>query len=123
MSADSDDANAPWTAIASNSTTNSTIVNGASLYIITTPGSIAPVGFVPQGAEVPTGAVTNGFTWFGTQAAYISDDQLEMQFWAVATNETGIWSLVWNADGELIENATPVNLKNTAPIILTLDDA
>jgi hypothetical protein len=45
-----------------------------------------------------------------------SDSELQARFWAQATNETGLWTLLWNADGADISSAFPVVLKSTAPV-------
>jgi hypothetical protein len=69
--------------------------------------------------------VTTGFTLFGRALAYQSTDgPFELQFWARATNTTGVWELFWNAGGEGGESVdglaiTPVTLKTVAPIIAT----
>lgn len=60
-----DDTTVPWT-IESNSTT-STFNQTLELYIIPTSGSYEQVGFVSTNGTAPTGAVTTGFAWFGTQ--------------------------------------------------------
>ncbi|KAH8585413.1 hypothetical protein B0O99DRAFT_679416 [Bisporella sp. PMI_857] len=115
LSTDSTDSSTPWTI-----SSNTTSISGASMYIIPTSSSTEQVGFVTSNGTTPTGAATTGFTWFGTTLAYItSDGNYEMKFWAVATNETDLWSLVWNSDGALIENATPVTLKRTTPAVVS----
>ena len=59
-----------------------------------TNGSYTQVGFVSTNGTAPTGAVTTGFAFFGTQVAYAaSDSDYELMFWATSTNETGIYGL------------------------------
>jgi hypothetical protein len=89
---DPSDDTVAWT-ISADSTTvsfNETL----ELYIVPTNTSYTQVGFVSTTATAPTGAVTTGFAWFGTQVAYAaSESDYELMFWATSTNETGIYGL------------------------------
>ena len=89
---DSSDDTIPWT-IGANSTTvsfNETL----ELYIVPANTSYTQVGFVSSTGTAPTGAVTTGFAWFGTQVAFAaSESDYELMFWATSTNETGIYGL------------------------------
>lgn len=143
-SSDSSSTTIPWTV----SSNDSTITDSLTLYIVPTSGSFTQVGFYESsnsstyhaftdlalqtqltlsspGSTLPTGAVTTGFTLFGASLAYqATDGSLELQFWAQATNTTGVWELIWNAGGEGGESVdglaiTPVTLKTMAPIVLT----
>lgn len=132
----------PWTV----SSNDSTITDSPTLYIVPTSGSFTQVGFydssssstyhafpyptlqltlLSPGSTLPTGAVTTGFTLFGTSLAYqATDGSFELQFWGQATNTTGVWELIWNAGGEggvSVDGLaiTPVTLKTMAPIVLT----
>jgi hypothetical protein len=80
-------------------------------------------GFVDQtssNATLPTGAVTTGFSIFGTQVVYYdSDSQILSQFWAQTTDDESVWRVVWNSDGEAEDDSVPVVLKSTP---LTTED-
>jgi hypothetical protein len=92
------------------------------MYIVPTTNSFQQVGFVDlngdsnSSSSAPDGATTTGFKWYGTTVAYTTEDsQYEMQFWAVTTNITGLYTLHWNSNGSLHDNATPVTVKSTPP--------
>ncbi|KAA8899146.1 hypothetical protein FN846DRAFT_1023349 [Sphaerosporella brunnea] len=113
---DSTDTKVPWT-ITSNT---STAITGSQLYVIPTSGKFQQVGFVASNGTAPTGAATSGFTWFGTMLAYSeSSSNMEMKFWASPTNTSGVWALMWNADGTTDGTSVPVVLKRTPPTVLT----
>jgi hypothetical protein len=107
----------PWTA-----TSNTSAFSGnPELYIITTSGSFSQVGFLTANDTAATGETSLGFTFFGTTVAYAANDSdYQMQFWAASTNTTGIWKLMWNANGKLESNSVPVVLKSTPPLTLTV---
>jgi hypothetical protein len=64
------------------------------MYIVPTNASYTQVGFISTNGTAPTGAVTTGFAWFGTQVAYAaSASDYELMFWATETNATGIYGL------------------------------
>ncbi|QSZ36688.1 hypothetical protein DSL72_006569 [Monilinia vaccinii-corymbosi] len=93
--------------------------NSLSFYIVPN-GTFTAAGF-GSNASLPSGSVTSGFILFGKQIAYKGDDgKLLLQFWAAATNATGVWGLYWNAAGAAIDGAFPVVLKTTAPTVLTI---
>lgn len=114
---DSSNTTAPWT-IDANSTTvsfNKTL----ELYIVPTTSSYTQVGFVSTTGTAPTGAVTTGFAFFGTQVAYAaSESNYELLFWATSTNETGIYGLYWNAAGSPTNGSFPVVIKTTPPTVV-----
>jgi len=121
---DSTSTTVPWT-IAANSTTQS-FNETLDLYIVTTADSFTQVGFASSDT-LPTDANTTGFTWFGSSVAFAaSDSNFELQFWANATTEEGIYGLYWNtattaaaaADGTVMDGSFPVTLKSTPPTIL-----
>jgi hypothetical protein len=93
------------------------------LYIITTSGSFSQVGFLSTNDTASAGQTTSGFTFFGTSVAYAANDSdYQMKFWATSTNTTGVWKLMWNANGNLESNSVPVVLKSTPPVSLTVLD-
>ena len=100
--------------------TSSTFSSSPSLYIVPSSSSFAQAGFISSNSSTPSGAVTTGFTFFGTDVAYApSSSSYEMQFWAQATNTTGVWALMWNQNGTLEDNSTPVTVKSIAPAMST----
>lgn len=108
-----------WTIAANSSTVtfNETTV----IYIVPSSGSFAQVGFSSSNDSLPTGAVTTGFTWFGNSVAFVGNNSnFELQFWANATTEAGIYALYWNSGGTVISGAFPVTLKRTPPTVLAL---
>ena len=106
-------ADVAWNGTAGNTT------DVGTFYIVDT--GYAAVGFLNSTTTV-TNATTIGFSLFGGQVVYISDSNLEAQFWAQATGEDGVWSLMWNSDGTSQDGAVPVSLKTTAPAIVSATD-
>jgi hypothetical protein len=89
------------------------------LYIIPTNGTLSPVGFT-NGTDLPTGAVTTGFTFMGTSVAYAeSASNWELQFWANKTDYDGFYELYWNGGVTTIPDGFfPVTLKTAPPTSL-----
>lgn len=115
VTADTVDTTVPWTASSNTSVWNTT--SDPSLYIITTSGAFDQVGFEATNGTLPTGAVTTGFTWYGKAAAYqTTAGDLEMQFWALTTNESDVWSLMWNTDGAKQTGGFPIALRSNEPV-------
>lgn len=87
------------------------------MYIVPTLGSFYQVGFVATNSTnstIPDGAVTTGFNWYGKSAAYVNYSDFQLQFWAVGTNTTGLWQMVWNAQASIIPvDNFPVVIKKT----------
>lgn len=110
--ATSDDTTTPWSI-----TANSTIVSFNEtnyLYIIPSSGGFEQVGFSTN-SSLPTGAVNEGFAWFGKSVAYAaSSSDYQLMFYGLATNTTGVYGLYWNA-GTLTDGAFPVAVKSTPP--------
>ncbi|KAK0638137.1 hypothetical protein DIS24_g10111 [Lasiodiplodia hormozganensis] len=92
---------------------NATFANGTkagSLYI--RPEEDNAVGVLPMTSITNINGTVTGFALFATQLVYNNNSQLEAQFWAEATNTTGIYSLVWNSDGVgSTEDSWPVVIK------------
>ncbi|KAA8569551.1 hypothetical protein MFRU_004g03040 [Monilinia fructicola] len=111
-----------WSISANTTSDNGTLPfpnNSLSFYIVPTNGSFERAGFGSSNTTLPTGSVTEGFVLYGKQIAYkTSAGELELQFWAAATNATGVWGLYWNSAGSAIDGAFPVVLKTTAPPVL-----
>jgi hypothetical protein len=115
------DSTTPWTAAPNSTNTTFFPSTNPVLYIIPTSGSFAQVGFVDPNdtSTAPTGAVTTGFTFFGTNVAYVGNDSsIQLQFWAQETNTTDVWALMWNAAGIAEDRSIPVTLKSTPPTVL-----
>lgn len=74
--------------------------------------SYSAAGFVSN-SSTPTGAVTSGFRLYGTQVTLLINDTLLAQFWAKKTATENIWSLIWNKDGSVLADSTPVVIKTT----------
>jgi hypothetical protein len=113
----------PWT-ISSNDTT---LDSSLQLYINPTSNSFDQIGFYSSSnssTTLPTGAVTTGFSLFGSALSYQdSAGSLEMQFSAMQTNTTDVWRLMWNAGGQggvTVDGfaITPVTLKTSPPAVL-----
>jgi hypothetical protein len=64
---------------------------------------------------MPSGAETSGFRTYGNDVTYMNGTNLEAQFWALATDATDEWEIVWNSDGTKEAGAVPVTLKTIAP--------
>jgi len=107
----------PWNITFAENVPDSSITY--SMYIVSTSTSASQVGFAPSNEEVPAGGTMIGFTWFGKEVAYATSSKLKMQFWASATNTTGVWALYWNENAASFDDAFPVTLKSIAPTILT----
>jgi len=116
---DPDDTTSAWT-IQPNST-SVTFNATESIYIVPTSGEFTQVGFASSNDSLPTGAVTTGFSFYGTAVAYAaSESDYELMFWANATNTSGIYALYWNAgSNDTLDGAFPVTIKTTAPTVLT----
>ncbi|KAF8853077.1 hypothetical protein BDZ45DRAFT_729743 [Acephala macrosclerotiorum] len=117
---DPDDTTVAWT-IQPNATTNPTVSfnETLSLYIIPTNDSFVQAGFASSNSSsLPTGAVTTGFTLFGTSVAYAaSESDYEMMFWANATTTEGVFALYWNAGSSSAPDTSfAVVVKTTPPI-------
>jgi hypothetical protein len=85
------------------------------LYIIPSSGQ-NQVGFVATNGTAPADAVTTGFAWIGNSVAYAGNtSDFQSRFWAQSTNQTGLWTLLWNTEGTAIDSASPVILKTSAP--------
>ena len=112
-----DDTTVPWTITANSST--DTLNATYSMYIVPTSGSFTQVGFTSSNSTLPTGAVTTGFSFFGTNVAYAaSSSDYELQFWANATTTDGIYALYWNAvSTDVPSGAFPVTVKTTTPTV------
>ena len=93
------------------------------MYIVPTAGLYSQVGFTTTD-NLPTDAVSTGFTWFGSSVAYVgSDSDYELLFSAVATNESEVYALYWNGAGSTVPDGSfPVTLKSTPPTVLSLVD-
>ncbi|CZR69398.1 uncharacterized protein PAC_19298 [Phialocephala subalpina] len=116
---DPDDTTVPWTITAKSSTV---VLNATySMYIVPTSGSFTQVGFASSNSTLPTGAVTTGFSFFGTNVAYAASSvDYELQFWANATTTDGIYALYWNAAStDVPSGAFSVTVKTTAPTVTT----
>lgn len=118
----------PWTISANLTneayTTAPFVDDSYSLYIVPTSGSFEQVGFLSNddnsSSTVPTNATTTGFTWYGTSVCYAaSSSNYELNFWANATNTTGIFSVHWNSEGTAQGSAFPISIKSTFPTRLS----
>ncbi|TVY78420.1 hypothetical protein LSUE1_G003710 [Lachnellula suecica] len=113
FTADTTSTTTAWPIAANSSTV--TFNETLNFYIIPTNGSFAQAGFSTD-ANLPSGAVNTGFTWFGTAVAYAqSDSNYELMFWAANTTEDGIYGLYWNQAGTPLDGAFPVTLKVSPP--------
>ncbi len=65
----------------------------------------------------PTGASTVGFVIYGSTVEYATETTFESQFYA-QNSSTGVWSLMWNANSENLDDGIPVVLKTIAPITI-----
>jgi hypothetical protein len=79
-------------------------------YIVTSADAYSPAGFLASNATAPTGAETAGFTLYGSDVAFISDDTYQEQFWATPVSDTD-WIIYWNVNGSSVADSVPVTLK------------
>ncbi|EKD14448.1 uncharacterized protein L3040_005720 [Drepanopeziza brunnea f. sp. 'multigermtubi'] len=108
----------PWTIAANSSTVSFT--SDLSMYIIPSNGSFAPVGF-STAADLPTGAVNSGFTFYGRTVSYVTPSSLDyqMNFWANATTTPYVYALYWKSKSATVPStAFPVVVKSTSPTFL-----
>ncbi|KUJ11842.1 uncharacterized protein LY89DRAFT_738487 [Mollisia scopiformis] len=117
---DPDDTTTAWT-IQPNTTTNPNVSFNETLdmYIVPTDGSFTQVGFASSNSSsLPTGAVTTGFSFFGTNVAYVeSSSNYDMMFWGNATTTDGIFALYWNDGSDDAPNGSfAVTVKTTPPV-------
>ena len=101
----------------STDTNTTTTTTASTFYIITTVNAFSPVGFISSNETAPSGVETIGFTLYGSDVMFISGSTLEAQFWAMATNTTDEWEIMWNVNGANQDGSVPVTLKTTAPTI------
>ncbi|KAI0909945.1 hypothetical protein F4823DRAFT_401180 [Ustulina deusta] len=99
---------APWNV----TTANSSAIG--QLYIVPSATEDQQVGF---STNPPTGASTVGFVIYGSTVEYATETTFESQFYA-QNSSTGVWSLMWNADSENLDDGVPVVLKTIAPITI-----
>lgn len=91
---------------------NATFSNGTSaglLYI--RPEANYALGVLPITRAAYINGTVTGFALFATQLVYNNNTELESQFWATATNDSGVYQLTWNEDGELTTGSFPVVIK------------
>ncbi|GAM34490.1 hypothetical protein TCE0_015r02103 [Talaromyces pinophilus] len=100
----------PW-----NVTGNFSTTAEREFYIVTTSGAYEQVGFVEANSSLPSGAVKTGFMTYGAYIMYLDNSTMLSEFWAQATNTTGVWALKWNEDGLSRTDSVPVSLKTMAP--------
>ena len=101
---------------ANSTDTNTTATTTAStFYIVDTADAFSPVGFVLSNETAPSGAETVGFTLYGSDVVFKSGSTLQAQFWAMATNATDEWEIMWNVNGTSQDGSVPVTLKTIAP--------
>ncbi|KAL3424484.1 hypothetical protein PVAG01_03765 [Phlyctema vagabunda] len=104
----------PWNVTTSDGS-NSNSSTAASFYIIDDGTSFAAAGFLSANTTTTTNMSTTGFSMFGGQVIHIADSMYEAQFWAQATAQDGVWSLMWNADGSTQVDSVPVAVKTLPP--------
>ncbi|PSR73952.1 hypothetical protein BD289DRAFT_448902 [Coniella lustricola] len=88
------------------------------LYIDTTEGSFAHVGFTDNSTVSSDATTTTGFSYFGTMLTWEdADGDIESSWYAeLLDGESKIWKLMWNTDVDIdTDTVIPVVLKNKAP--------
>ncbi|KAK3941382.1 hypothetical protein QBC46DRAFT_382584 [Diplogelasinospora grovesii] len=103
----------PWNVTLGSS--NSTSTSAIQFYIVTTADAFEPVGFLNSTSTAPDGAVTTGFTTYGSNVMYIDGSTYTSQFWAMSTTETGVWEIMWNESGADQAGSVPVALRTVGP--------
>ncbi|KAJ5767598.1 hypothetical protein N7533_000181 [Penicillium manginii] len=91
---------------------NATFVNGTkagSMYIMEQKDYA--VGILPQTRVAYLNGTVSGFALFATQLVYNNNTLLEAQFWASATNTSGIYGLKWTLDDSTPNGEFPVVIK------------
>ncbi|KAI5851627.1 hypothetical protein DFP73DRAFT_629058 [Morchella snyderi] len=107
-----------WTA--SPNTTDVEWSTSPYLYINPASGAFDSVGFVNSTSDLPTGAVTSGFFFYGQSVMYQgSSGSMDAKFWAEPTSQKDLWILKWNSDGTSQGQSIPVVLKSTPPTTIT----
>lgn len=94
---------------------NATFANGTeagSMYIMNE--DFNTVGVSPIADIAYRNGSVSGFAMFALQLVYNNNSTLESQFWAQSTDTDGVYSLMWNTEGELQNNSFPVILKSTS---------
>ncbi|KAI9048531.1 hypothetical protein LZ554_007364 [Drepanopeziza brunnea f. sp. 'monogermtubi'] len=111
---DNADITVPWTISPSSSTV--TFSSDLSMYIKPSNGSFTRVGF-STAADLPTGAINTGFTFYGTAVSHVSSDSsYELNFWANATTTPNAFALYWKSTGATVPStAFSVVVKRTSP--------
>lgn len=103
-------------AVANTSTDPS--IGSPKLYIDSTSGSFAQVGFTND-STTSESITTTGFTFLGTMLMWENDDgDLESSWYAEPLDQEGsVWKLLWNTDVDITSDSSveTVVLKNKAP--------
>ncbi|KAE8416032.1 hypothetical protein BDV36DRAFT_284903 [Aspergillus pseudocaelatus] len=94
---------------------NGSFVNGTragSLYI--KPEDDNAIGVMPFARAAAINGTVTGFALFASQLVYNNNTELQAQFWAQATDNDGVYCLVWVEDGGQIESGSfPVVVKGS----------
>lgn len=94
---------------------NGTFVNGTkagSLYI--KPEDDNAIGVMPFARAAAINGTVTGFALFATQLVYNNNTELQAQFWAKATDNDGVYCLVWVEEGGQVESGSfPVVVKGS----------
>jgi len=86
-------------------------------FYIVPSGAMTSTGFAIDGAA-PSGAVTSGFGFMGTQVIYTtSSGDVLANFWVTPTGTENLWQLKWNAQGSDEPGSTPATVKKVGPSI------
>lgn len=91
---------------------NATFFNGTSagsLYI--RPEANYALGILPTTRAAYINGTASGFALFASQLVYNNNIELQSQFWASSTNDTGVYQLTWNESGDLTDGSFPVVIK------------
>ncbi|KAL9106233.1 MAG: hypothetical protein Q9227_008701 [Pyrenula ochraceoflavens] len=109
--------------VSPNSTTNPDVQwsTNQTFFIKPDDSATTQAGFMSSNSTIgsDTSTVTDGWIWYGTQLqnkVASGDGSIRSQFWAVETNQTGLFSLVWNSAVTSVTNGIPVAIKLTPPV-------
>ncbi|KAF2807958.1 uncharacterized protein BDZ99DRAFT_464860 [Mytilinidion resinicola] len=114
----STDDDTTFVAAPSSSSTNWTTT--PMMYIDTTSDAFQPVGFTSTNSSLSDGQVTSGFGLYGGWAMHLADDgTVEMGFYAVETNVTDVYEVLWNAATATPTTGTAIALRTIAPAVVS----
>ncbi|KAF2495701.1 hypothetical protein BU16DRAFT_510716 [Lophium mytilinum] len=108
------------TFVAAPASTSTNWTTTPMMYINTSSDAFQPIGFTSTNSSLSDGQVSSGFGLYGGWAMHLADDgTVEMSFYAVETNVTDVYEVMWNAATATPTTGTAIALRTMAPAVVT----